>query len=154
MFSALDKTFRKTRIDLEEIQFALGFKMKWFPSRFFQKYYLSIHSPNSLPDLKVGKNFVELDSDGEYSITYSQISIDRLEPGYDTNCYDYDIDYKFGNFNMKSDCVASCYQDRMRQLCNISGYWVKSPSLLRKHRVGNEGITKVKNCGKLAMESY
>ena len=153
-FSALDQTFRNTRIDLEEIVFSLRFKMKWFPSRFFQKFYVSIHSPNSLPDMKIGKSFVQLETDGEYSITYSQIKVDRLKPGYDTNCLDYDIDYKYGNFNMKSDCVASCYQDRIRQLCKLNGYWVISLGLLRRDRVQNEGITKLKQCFEQNTESY
>ena len=118
----------------------------WFPWQEFRKFYMAIHSPNSLPDSKIGKNFMEFDYKGDYLVTYSKINIDRLDSSYDTKCIDYDIDYIYANFNMKSDCIASCYQTMMRDMCDLQGYLVKSPFMLRKDRIENEEYHILKDC--------
>ena len=34
-----------------------------------------------------------------------------------SNCFEYDLDYKFANFNMRSDCIQSCIHEMyMKQL--------------------------------------
>ena len=105
-----------------------------------------MHSPNSLPDSKIGKNFMEFKYRADYLVTYNKIEIDRLDSSYDTNCIDYDIDYVHGNFNMKSDCIASCYQTMMREMCDLEGYLVKSPFMMRKDRIKNEQAKILKGC--------
>ena len=145
-FSALDKEYRHTKIDLNQIQFVIRWKDYWFPPDLFKMYYVSIHSPNTLPDSKVGKNFVEFDYNADYLSTYSMVSIDRLDPSYDTHCNDYDIDYVHANFNMKSDCIASCYQKTMKEMCNLQGYLVKSPFLLRRQLIEHEDAEILRGC--------
>ena len=130
---------------MNQIQFVIELR-DWFPIQQFKKFFLALHSPNSLPDSKIGKNFMEFEFKGDYLITYSKISIDRLDSSYDTNCIDYDIDYVYANFNMKSDCIASCYQTMMRDMCALQGYLVKSPFMLRKKRIMNEQAHILKGC--------
>ena len=50
-----------------------------------------------------------------YLIRYSQIKTELLDKRYDTACFNYDIDYKHANFNMRSDCITHCYQRKMNK---------------------------------------
>ena len=55
-----------------------------------------------------------------------------LEPGYDTDCWNYDLDYKYGNYNMRSDCLHTCYQKKMRQWCNQSDLFISFHSFRKE----------------------
>ena len=65
----------------------------------------SIHSPNSLPNLN---DLTEFDPKRHTVFSITQVNTELLGEGFETNCYDYDLDHKFANFNMRSDCITSC----------------------------------------------
>ena len=72
------------------------------------KYFqLAIHSPNSLPNFNVDK-FIKIEHGTSYLKGYSEIQTKLLGSGFDTNCFDYDLDHKFANYNIRSDCITSC----------------------------------------------
>ena len=49
------------------------------------------------------------------------MNIELLGNNYETNCFDYELDYKFANFNMRSDCISSCIRNIIKIECNITG---------------------------------
>ena len=128
--SALDRRWRNMKINLDRINFTLTRKSVSFFDRWISKnYFFTIHSANELLDFnernyfKIGHNI--------NTYFYSTINTELLGTGYDTNCYDYDQDYKYANFNMRSDCQLSCYQTRLSQKCGDSNFYL-SNSLMRK----------------------
>ena len=119
-FSHLCTRCRSFRI--EDGQFVVRFEgsYKWFPLNIFKKFYFSIHSPNISPELKPG-SLRELTTNVIHNIEYNKMTTELLGSPYDTNCYEYDLDYKFANFNMRSDCIANCIQKNIRNECNLKG---------------------------------
>jgi hypothetical protein len=53
-------------------------------------------------------------------MTYYQVQTELLGDGYDTNCFNYDLDYKYANFNMRSDCITDCFVEKVRKHCKHS----------------------------------
>ena len=146
-FSALEKPFRDLQVDIDQIQLTVSFQDKtWCPNTSLTRYFLSIHSSNSLPDFKISENFLSLETDSDYQISYSQVNIHRLNEDYDTNCHEYDLDYKFANYNMRSDCIASCYINKMRQYCEYNDLNAQSHYLLRRERIVHEQFKRMKPC--------
>ena len=130
-FSALSLKWRHFKVNLHKINIGVRHRNEWYPGIHFNRYHLSVHSPNSLPDFRADEHFTELLPNKEYSITYSQINTELLGSGYDTNCKDYELDHKFANLSMRSDCISSCYLTKIKQICDTT----KVPSsmlLLRK----------------------
>ena len=107
-FSALTHNWREFKIDLEKVTLYYTHQDNWFPTFSETNFYVSIHSPNSLPEMTQDIQFKPLLPNSYYRISYSQINTQLLGTGYDSNCFEYDIDYKYANFNMRSDCISSC----------------------------------------------
>ena len=128
-FSWLDKLWSDIRIDVDEIIIEID-KVD-DPLHFYNSYSFAIHSPNSLPELNAWPDFQHIHGETSIIYMYNQVHIDLLKPNFDTNCFEYDLDYKFANNNMRSDCITHCYQNAKRQKCNTNGI---TPSfyLLRK----------------------
>ena len=92
---------------------------------------LSIHSPNSLPHLN---DMSELDYKNHQFFRFSQVNTELLGEGFETNCLEYDLDYKFANFNMRSDCITSCVRNLYEQTqeqgyCKFSNYPLRNELL-------------------------
>ena len=101
-FSHLQKQWRDFKINLKSITFRFLDLSKLLDHA--THYELAIHSQNSLPN---HNEFIKL----EYkfiNIHYSEVQTQLLGSGFDTNCFDYDLDHKFANYNMRSDCITSC----------------------------------------------
>ena len=131
-FSWLDEFWRHFTIDLEQINIEFEHD-KGFSSIYQNSvmYSLAIHSPNSLPELNSYPRFDYILRRLSSTYKYHQVHIDLFKPQYDTNCFEYDLDYKFANNNMRSDCITHCYQDAKRKKCNTHGI-IPSWYLLRK----------------------
>ena len=130
-FSALSSKWCHFRINLDQINLGFQQENSWVPANKFYEYFLALHSPNTLPRLKPGDNFIQLIPSTQYSISYSKISTELLGYGYDTDCFEYDLDHKFANFNMRSDCISSCYTSKIENICH-HGKLPSSELLLRK----------------------
>ena len=90
-----------------------------------------MHSPNALPEI-TRENFVFLPlNDKMIDIQYNQIQTELLGHSYDTNCFNYDLDYKYANFNMRSDCITDCHMKKVSENLNHSEL-VTSDLLYRK----------------------
>ena len=130
-FSALNKKWRIFKNYTKYIYIRVINDDKIFPLGYYQNIYLSLHSPNTLPDAN-GGNYHFLTMGKVYTIKYSRILTRLLESNYDTNCFDYDLDYKLSNFNMRSDCITWCYQRIVKQLCNTQAH-IYADNLFRKN---------------------
>ena len=126
-FSWLDEKWRNFKIDLDQIIFDFQ-RDRNLPFKYI--FYIQIHSPNSLPELRRWPNLFYINPEQPITHKYHQIHIDLLGQKYDTNCFEYDLDYKFANNNMRSDCITHCYLDSKRQKCNSKGI-IPSLYLLR-----------------------
>ena len=144
-FSALQKEWRHLKMDLKFIQVIIKHSNNWFPYKQYKIFapIMALHSPNNLPDLDINENnHVKLDQ-GQTFIDYSLVSVDRLDSSYDTNCYEYNLDYKHANFNMRSDCLSSCKHDASRTICLMT----EQPSiLLRKEYFQNKTFLNEEIC--------
>ena len=132
-FSALQKKWREfTLVDFEMIQFLIEYDLKSIPHHSSNGVFLSLHSPNTFP-LNSLKDFKPYDINKDYMISYSEIFTKLMGRGYDTNCYEYDLDYKYANFNMRYDCLAWCYQKHI----NKDGTSISvAKSLIREDALG------------------
>ena len=61
-------------------------------------------------------------------ILHSEVQTRLLGSGFDTNCFDYDLDHEFENYNMRSDCITSC----IRHLSSKFGENIILDHLMRK----------------------
>ena len=57
---------------------------------FISHFYVSIHSPNYLPDFSTSVEFKRVIIGQVADVTYSEIRIKRLGEGYDTDCHSYE----------------------------------------------------------------
>ena len=64
----------------------------WMPVDNYQGLHFYLHSPNSFPRLSE-ENFFYLDKKFIHTILYTKINTQLLGSGYDTICYDYELDY-------------------------------------------------------------
>ena len=117
-FSSLEKATRQLNYHVNDLHIHLKMTQDWFPLNLFNHIRFAIHSPNSLPD---ENNLVELNPHAAFTIEFNQITTELLGNNYDTDCFEYDLDYKFANYNMRSDCMTSCVQNTIKIECNLNG---------------------------------
>ena len=119
-FSAINKYWRKFKIKIDHMY------VKISNMDILSPVYLSLHSPNSLST----KNPIMINFGESHDLYYTQLKTELLGDGYDTNCYNYDLDYIYANVNMRSDCLASCFQQARKLECD-SGEPLHSDYLLK-----------------------
>ena len=129
-FSHLNPFFRKFEFDIEGLEIHLFHNPNWMPMELFSEVDFTLHSPNELPEAS-HEHFVTISLEKLYEISYKQIKTELLGDGYNTNCYNYDLDYKHANFNMRSDCIADCYVKKVRKHCKHSDL-AQNDQLFRK----------------------
>ena len=143
-FNWLKPIWRKYRRPFEVILIGINYDIKHFPKRILNQVYFMIHSPNQLPEFT--ENNCELLALGKgYVITYSQLRTQLLDSNYDTNCYQYDLDYAHGNFNMRSDCLTWCIQNHVNKKCKTQAF-VPSMNLLRDETLYQTQIKTIGHC--------
>ena len=112
-FSNLDRSWRS--IDAN-IRLRIKLDSNAYPL-FYYPIPFALHSPNDLPHLISGKLKPVMSGD-TYLFQYSQIKIERLGFGYDTDCREYGAGY---DFDIRTDCIIECYQDNFHKICNTTG---------------------------------
>ena len=134
-FSALRKKWTDFELELDYLTINVSHDNLWFPSGFYDMranaIFFAMHSPNLLPSLMNGENFVILQPQVHYLLTYSQIITELLGNRFDTNCRDYDLKDNRTHINMRSDCVSLCIVDAMKGKCRIDCVF-QTEALLRK----------------------
>ena len=114
-FSGLEQTFRRIKANLKKVILMIPFPREWFPYRNRYEIYLSVHSPNIIPH---ANTFSIIDILGEHTIIYSKV--ENHENSRLSTCVDYDLSYKHGNFNMKSDCLFQCLRNKLGSNCDLN----------------------------------
>ena len=145
-FSALDKKWRNSNSQDETIYANLVFPVNDVGLNKHRTIKVALHSPNTFLELN-DRNFEILDLNSTFTITYTQLSTKLLDHNYDTNCFNYDLDYKFHNNNMRSDCLTWCYQEKLNEV-HHSKKLFPTGSLYR-----NDVLSKIQNIS-IAEENY
>jgi len=109
-FSSLEERWRHFRSNYDSMSIMIGQQINWHPNALIKPMYLAIHSPNTLSSLNPDDSYIKLYPGIRYFIKYSYIQTSLLE-GYATECRNYDLDYKYANFNMRSDCILHCLRN-------------------------------------------
>ena len=121
--SQLDKIWRNFTINLNSISLMLS------NEPYYDKtFQLAIHSSNSLPN---DNDFIKINHLTNNIIRYSEIQTRLLGSGFDTNCFDYNLDHNFGNYSMRSDCITSCMTSRLQNFTRQFGHLIPD-HLMRK----------------------
>ena len=118
-------------MDLIKLEMWVTPKQDWVLSRPFPGILIVFHSPNTIPEF-VSSNIIEIGWNTLNEVKFSKINIEMLGSDYDTNCYEYDLDYKYGNFNMRSDCITHCFYDYIMKKCDYGDNIPGSSFLLRE----------------------
>ena len=114
-FSGLEQRFRRMKANLKKVILMIPFPREWFPYRARYEIYLSVHSPNIIPN---ANTFTTIDIMGEHTVIYSKV--ENQENSGVSTCVDYDLSYKHGNFNMKSDCLIQCLRNKLGSNCDLN----------------------------------
>ena len=114
-FSSLDKTSKEFKMDVDNLILVIIGSNDWFPIGNFFYINFAIHSTNCLPD---DDAFKVIYNGLNNRIEYNELTTELLGEGYDTNCYEYDLD---DHFNMRSDCLTYCIQNFVGKSCNLDG---------------------------------
>ena len=115
-FSSLEPSFRNVTAMIEYITVGITVPRNWFPFRESTKVYIAIHSSITMPHQD---SFIDIDQASQHTIIYNKI--ENQQSVTHAKCTDYDLDYKHGNFNMKSDCVFDCLQALFDPYCTPYG---------------------------------
>ena len=99
VFIHLQQKWRNFKINLKSIDLFVRNAILHIENN---AYHLAIHSPNSLPNFYINE-FIKIEHGTINTISYSEVQTKLLGSDFDTNCFDYDLDHKFANYNMRSD---------------------------------------------------
>ena len=141
-FSNVQKEWRKFQAQIKAITIKMNMGAVSRSTSFSQLNFISIHSPNLLPDFDFQTTFTEFDSTNEINIRYSEHRIQRLGNGFDTDCHSYESDNSFGYYRMRTDCLNDCYYNKTREICKVDRGLFRSNTLIRKEYLmnGNERL--------------
>ena len=117
--SSLEPSFRHLTATIQSFMVGILSPQNWFPFRENAKVYIAIHSSITMPHQD---SFIEIDQTSEYRISYTKI--ENQQSVSHAKCTDYDLDYKHGNFNMKSDCVFDCLRAYFDPYCTSYGSYL------------------------------
>ena len=73
-----------------------------------------MHSPNEFP---LSAQFFELKMGYEYSMAFNRMKIKYLEPPYETNCVNYNLD-SINGYQMNIECLQHCIEQTMHKVCS------------------------------------
>ena len=122
LFSHSQSSWSNIKMDFVDLQLKLYLDAHSFPIIPLMDIQIMMHSASTLPF----ENFNIINPGYFYFIKYSQLNIERLGKGYDTDCREYDP-----KVYTRNDCIFDCYQDQVKHHCHTQDF-VGSPLLRRK----------------------
>ena len=137
-FSSIQEQWREYHAQFNEIDIYFDWDIvtRSFPLYDNKWFFVSIHSSNYLPELNDNLNYKRVNPHTYTALKYSELGIQRLGEGYDTDCHSYESDTDFSYYRLRSDCIEDCYQNK--QNCKVTDGFVLSNSLLRKNYTRNK----------------
>ena len=121
VLSHLNKMYRDMKFDLKQLNVKIELPENSNSFDNYRECSISLHGANTLPNM-IDDETISLIYEIENRISYNRISTELLDSRYDTNCYEYDLDYKFANFNMRSDCIELCIEEFILEDCNENSF--------------------------------
>ena len=124
LFSDFDENFRNIRLDLINMEIQFQHNLIAYPNgkNFKEDLYVSLHSPNMLPDYTRENAFQRLEMGMNNFITYSESKAILLPPPYETKCKKYMLDH-LEEEDMRSDCILKCMIDRLEKQFGLTCVW-------------------------------
>ena len=139
LFSDLDTNFRNKNFDLIYLEVQFQHNIMSFPLEKFYKedLYVTIHSPNILPDYTRENVFQKLEMGVVNYITYSESRTELLPPPYETKCKEYKLDDS-DEKDMRNDCVLKCMIEKLEQQFGLTCVWTyNNNKLMRVKNLSN-----------------
>ena len=109
------------KFHLDKIIMGIRPNMSLIPPQSIDKYYIALHSPNIIPEFKLGTNFLEVKPGVKSTILFNKMNVDR---NYESNCKNYDH-----SNSLRSDCLAVCL---MKKIQTMNGHILMNQLLVRK----------------------
>ena len=131
LFSDFDENFRNIRLDLINMEIQFQHNLIAYPNgkNFNEDLYVSLHSPNMLPDYTRENEFQRLEMGMNNFITYSESKAILLPPPYETKCKNYMLDHSEEQ-DMRSDCILKCMIDRLEKQFGLTCVWTQDNNKL------------------------
>ena len=146
-FSHLQKQWRDYKINPTKIEIHVDFQ----PEHAFERdsggkykpktYHVAIHSQRNMPKLANDKEFFEFLYGSHKFFRFSKVETRLLGSGFDTNCFEYDLDHKFANYNMRSDCITTCLMGRLT--CEGKQYFISQYPMRKEYYLTRENIKPI-----------
>ena len=149
-FSFLNPDWNNIKFDLDYIRIWIGNNVNWFPPHLLNKYFIAIHSPKTFPELRVGLEFVEIEPNANYYVSFSKINVNRYYSETDSNCKDYS---KKSYHKRRSDCITTCKLGKYRNE-NIPHFQYSMSNLLRKEHVNSNNYNQKQGFNNMNYYSY
>ena len=143
-FSFLQPKWRDYQTYFEYMLVKINYDFESVPPTLYNYVFFSSHSPNNLPELNLGY-YKSVYLNHQYLFEYSVLITKLLDERYDTKCFEYDIDYKHANFNMRSDCITHCYQRKMNEIVRAGGHGAVESYAPSDYLLRNEAMKQIPN---------
>ena len=104
-FSALQVYWNLFRFDVKTIDLSINNNFTQYPP--IDSYLIALHSPNILQKVNT-QDFMVIENYQKYFVTYSELNVELLPKGFESNCAEYDITNTQGKYQMETDCRVDC----------------------------------------------
>ena len=130
-FSFLNSDWRHIKINIDSIEITIDYNVNWFPPHILSEYYFALHSPEIIPEMKIGREFTIMRTNSDYFVSFTKINVDRHKSEMESDCMDYSIN-KYQK--LRSDCIARCLLRKFRdENCLFGPFYI--PTTFRKEHV-------------------
>ena len=133
IFSDFDENFKDYKLIPIEIELRFRYNVSSFPFiRFYEgDIYVSLHSPNVMPDFTRENVFQELKMGMINFITYTETQTKLLPEPFETKC-------KWYEHETRAECVHICMNERLSQVFHLDCVWtLHNNKLIRKDALGD-----------------
>ena len=91
---------------------------------------LAIHSPKIIP--RYTPLYFPIKPNERYLVKYSQLNVELLLDGFESNCAEYDTGNKYGTIRMESEYRVYCIVEYVKENFNSTFPWILLKDLIRR----------------------
>ena len=113
------------------IQIFIGNDFAQYPPVYL--YAIAIHSPKIIPSYSLTHLIIKPYE--QILVKYSQLNVELILDGFESNCAEYNIGNEYGTIRMESDCRVYCIAEYVKENFNSTFPWildVNSEDLIRR----------------------
>lgn len=113
----MKEKWRRERKYIKNINLKINYNNLWFPKKYLDKegYEIALHNPDEMPRV-----MMQLKPYEEIEMTYTMAITDKTEAKSMVDCTDYDLESKWPEKRMKTECIKHCMQDMRDECSNCS----------------------------------